>query len=173
MWGGSKEEASQFGQFLNSNPMGLSFTFNHETNLVNYLDVTLRGDQGMGVKIQPYRKSTASNSVLLATSCHPSHVTNNLPVGELIRMKRNSSDMDSYSIVSKRAPTIGNIILPSLYNSKEQKWNWLDTNGFFKCHHNKCLACQFPLETKKFASASRGIEFPIASFINCNTKYGI
>lgn len=44
----------------------------------------------------PYRKDTATNFILMESSCHPSHVTRNLPVGELIRVKRNSSLTDTY-----------------------------------------------------------------------------
>lgn len=38
----------------------------------------------------------ARNSTLLATSCHPSHVIHNLPVGEFIRTKRNCSSHDVF-----------------------------------------------------------------------------
>lgn len=95
------EEALQFSQFINSNVMGLQFTYNHEPYTINFLDVTLVGDCNKGVLIKPFRKSTATNSVLLATSSHPAHVTKNLPVGELIRIKRKSSSVESYELAKQ------------------------------------------------------------------------
>lgn len=43
------------------------------------------------------KKTTATNSILSATSCHPAHVINNIPLGELIRLKRNCSDSAEFN----------------------------------------------------------------------------
>lgn len=82
---------------------------------MDFLNVTLVGDCDKGVLIKPFRKSTATNSVLLATSCHLSHVTKNLPVGELIRMKRNSSLVESYELAKQQT-------LMRLENRQYPKW---------------------------------------------------
>lgn len=78
--------------------MNLRFTHSFQSNSVNFLDVTLTGNNNM-VFISPYRKSTATNSTLMSTSCHPNHVVKNLAVGELIRMKRNSTLPEVYDQV--------------------------------------------------------------------------
>lgn len=101
MWGGTETQAKQFAESLNNNDMNLKFTFVFSTNKVDFLDVTLTGDPTAGIVICPYRKVTATNSILMASSCHPSHVTRNLPVGELIRGKRNSSTSVIYENTKK------------------------------------------------------------------------
>ncbi|CAJ0953387.1 unnamed protein product [Ranitomeya imitator] len=49
------------------------------------------------VAVSPYRKSTDSNSILEAHSCHPKHVIKNIPVGEFIRLKRNCSSAAQFT----------------------------------------------------------------------------
>lgn len=44
--------------------------------------------------VSPNRKTTARNATLLTTSCHPEHVIHNVPIGELIRMKRNCTSLE-------------------------------------------------------------------------------
>lgn len=45
----------------------------------------------------------ATNSTLRADSCHPPHVIKNIPVIELIRLKRNCWDSDPFKTVEKEA----------------------------------------------------------------------
>lgn len=93
--GGTQEEAILFVEYLNTNGMNLRLTYSCSTPDVHFLDVTLVGTDSLGVTISPHRKSTATNSILMATSCHPAHVKN-LPVGELIRAKQNSTRTEVY-----------------------------------------------------------------------------
>lgn len=76
--------------------MNLQFTFEFRSDSINFLDVTFTWDREFGIKVAPYRKPTASNATLLASSCHPPHVVRNVPIGELIHMKRNSTTSDIY-----------------------------------------------------------------------------
>lgn len=85
------DQAISFVDYINNNNLNLKFTFEYNCTTITFLDVLLTGNIDTGVIISPYRKSTAANSVLLATSCHPEHVTKNLPIGELVRMKCNST----------------------------------------------------------------------------------
>lgn len=99
MWGGSREEATHMASYMNQNSMNLRFTHHYESKSIDFLDVTLVGSGK--VLVYPFRKATACNSILSAKSCHPSHVIKNLPVGELIRSKRNCSDMDHFGQVEQ------------------------------------------------------------------------
>lgn len=47
-------------------------------------------------------KDMARNSTLLASSCHPEHVVHNIPVGELIRTKRNCSTDQAFTREQKK-----------------------------------------------------------------------
>ncbi|CAJ0963763.1 unnamed protein product [Ranitomeya imitator] len=53
-------------------------------------------NSGSIITISPFRKNTATNSILHAKSCHPRHVIKNIPVGELYRFKRNSTTKEVY-----------------------------------------------------------------------------
>lgn len=214
----------------------------------------------------------ARNTILMANSCHPKHVTKNLPIGELIRVKRNctlpevfleeqdntfsrlrerayppwaldcartkvrgidrmtlldSSHKSSknksgrralrdtnknpvtfstiYSpqyrkitniikkhlpllrgnrkmctildtgirYVSRRAPTLGSIISPSLFTVETPSANWLSTRGFFGCGSARCTACKYAKNSQSVVSVSNGSTHQIRSYINCNSKYVI
>lgn len=91
----------------------MKFTFSVDVQCINFLDITLQGDaQRWIIHILPYRKRMARNSTLLTTSCHLSHVIQNLPVRELIRTKRNCSSNDDFFGPTER----------SLQNLKYPKW---------------------------------------------------
>lgn len=64
----------------------LTHVFNNES--IHFLDVTL--NENPGIIISLYHKPTATNTPLLALSCHLSHVTKNIPVAELVHVKWNS-----------------------------------------------------------------------------------
>lgn len=70
--------------------------------------------------------------------------------------------------ISKRAPTIGNMVSPSLYNSHNQLGNWLSSKGFYRCGRNQCLACTHAKETQNIESRSNGQKFPIQI---CNLRF--
>ncbi|XP_056423823.1 uncharacterized protein LOC130362802 [Hyla sarda] len=107
LFGGSDVAVIQeFNNFMNSNEHNLYFTFCFEHEIVNFLDLTLRGDRDTGnITTSTYRKKNAVNSILHAGSCHPSHVMENLPLGEIMRACRNCS-LDN-DFISERV-AIGN-----------------------------------------------------------------
>lgn len=76
--------------------MNLKFTFFFYDKIIIFLDINLTGDLDRGITISPYRKPTANNTILEASSCHLKHVITNIPVGELIRTKRNCTDDNTY-----------------------------------------------------------------------------
>lgn len=92
---------ASFHQYLNQNDLNKKFTYCHHRTTITFFDVSLERDITRGVTVSPFRKETATNSVLLASSCHSSHVVKNLPVGELVRVKRNSSTIDIYNKVKQ------------------------------------------------------------------------
>lgn len=63
---------------------------------IEYLDLTLMGHPDSStVTSRTFRKPCAGNSLLQASSCHPSHTIKSLPTGEFIGVRRNcSTEMD-------------------------------------------------------------------------------
>ncbi|CAJ0956544.1 unnamed protein product [Ranitomeya imitator] len=91
IWKGDDMLITDFIKYVNNNDFNLSFTFNTSKTSINYLDISL------SLLFPPYRKSTDSNSILEAHSCHPKHVIKNIPVGEFIRLKRNCSSAAQFT----------------------------------------------------------------------------
>lgn len=87
----------EFISYLNHNAFGLFFTYEFDKYSIPFLDILLFIDKDASViQTKTYRKSTASNSILHANSCHPVHTKRNIPVGEMLRSKRNCSDQMQY-----------------------------------------------------------------------------
>lgn len=81
---------------------------------------------------------------------------------------------EGVQFVSRRAPTLGCLISPSLFTSSHPNHNWLSTKGFHSCGQAKCTVCQFAKNAQNFTSTVYGTSsFSIRSYLNCNTKYVI
>ena len=78
-----------------------------------------------------------------------------------------------FKAVSRRAPTLGRSLSPSLFTSKTIHHNWLSFKGTFKCGIKSCIYCGFIKTGPNVTSCSNGREFEIKSFINCNTKHTV
>lgn len=87
-----QELAMKFAKYINENEMNLEFAHTCNRETIHFLDVNLTCDIKIGMTISPYNKPMATNATLLASSCHPHHITKNIPVGELIWVHRNSSN---------------------------------------------------------------------------------
>ncbi|KAM4021789.1 coagulation factor XIII B chain-like [Anomaloglossus baeobatrachus] len=96
IWSGPTDTIRDFLTFINDNDFNLKFTSSYHETTMNFLDITLCSENTNRVIIKPYRKSTATNSIVTADSCHHSRTKHNIPVGELIRMKRNCSQPSDY-----------------------------------------------------------------------------
>lgn len=93
-------------EYANNNSLNLEFSFDTHQDSIVFLDITLTGCVTSGnIYTRTYRKECAGNSLLLATSCHPVHTMQSVPVGEYIRAKRNcpeTSFLEECKVVSSR-----------------------------------------------------------------------
>ena len=80
-WIGSETDLLKFDYWLNQINSRLKFTLKH-----SYKEV-----KKIIIESSMYSKSSDSHSYLLPSSCHPSHVCRNIPVGVMKRIKRNCS----------------------------------------------------------------------------------
>lgn len=73
--------------------------------------------------------------------------------------------------VSRRAPSLGRRLSPSLYTSTKTPTHWLKFKGTFGCGINSCIYCPFVKKGDTVLSVTTGKTHKIKSFINCNTWF--
>lgn len=105
LWENMGSRVKKFVDFINQNPLNLKFTYSSDPTTIQFLDLTLIGDTSKCVTISPHRKSTAKNSTLLTTSCHPAHIIHNIPLGELVCTKRNCTTPEVHQKAEQEART--------------------------------------------------------------------
>ncbi|XP_069499168.1 uncharacterized protein [Ambystoma mexicanum] len=96
IWDGSREEADCFVTWLNQQNRFLKFTGSICDCETHFLDITIFHHNG-SLKVKPYNKTTDKNSLLHFNSHHAKHLKNNLPFGQFLRLKRNSSLKDDFA----------------------------------------------------------------------------
>ncbi|XP_078543346.1 uncharacterized protein LOC144828767 [Lissotriton helveticus] len=95
IWDGPAPELMSYFDFLNDNPFNVQFTMEHDQQSINFLDVTFF-IQDNTVHSRTHRKATSCNSTLHHNSSHPLHIIDNIPYGEMIRMRRNCSTEETF-----------------------------------------------------------------------------
>ena len=68
---------------------------NHSTDNIPFLDISISLKDGY-LTTDLYTKPTDSHAYLPPTSCHPHHVTRNIPYSQFLRLKRLCSDNTTY-----------------------------------------------------------------------------
>ncbi|XP_056390615.1 uncharacterized protein LOC130284359 [Hyla sarda] len=76
-----------------------------------------------------------------------------------------------YMCVSRRAPTLGQMLSPSLFtDGPTKKPTWLKHTGSYKCCANRCVCCSYIHNSNTFVSCSNKDSFVIKQYINCSTS---
>ena len=105
LWCGTVESLHSFIKEINTINSSIQFTLSHtflpsdmstnspvcpcvRTTSLPFLDTSLSIQDGR-VVVDLYRKPTDRNQYLLTSSCHPTHVTNNIPFSLALRIVRN------------------------------------------------------------------------------------
>ena len=93
LWIGTESEFEDFMKYINSVHPHIKFTatYNFATKTVPFLDVLVTVRDGK-IITDLYRKPSATVQYLLPTSCHPGHVTRNIPFSLGYRILRIVSD---------------------------------------------------------------------------------
>ena len=107
LWCGSVESLHSFITDINTINPSIQFTLSHnfqptdmiinnpctcdKTTSIAFLDTSLSIQEGR-VMVDLYRKPTDRNQYLLTSSCHPAHVTKNIPYSLALRIVRICSD---------------------------------------------------------------------------------
>ncbi|PIO25998.1 hypothetical protein AB205_0190500, partial [Aquarana catesbeiana] len=97
IWEGSRESAIDFISFLNNNSNNIRLDHVISDTSVNFLDVTLTKINNT-ISTKVYFKMTDRNSYLSIRSGHHPNWIKNIPKGQMLRVRRNCSDLDTYAI---------------------------------------------------------------------------
>ncbi|XP_056419563.1 uncharacterized protein LOC130361029 [Hyla sarda] len=85
---GTSIELEEFIARLNCNSINIKLTYSIGKPSIDFLDIKIDVDEQGFITTDLFRKQTAANMVLHATSAHPRHLINNIPVGQYIRARR-------------------------------------------------------------------------------------
>ncbi|KAJ1145855.1 hypothetical protein NDU88_012138 [Pleurodeles waltl] len=95
IWKGNIDQAKAFAQWVNTLDTNLRFTSTISDSEVSFLDlrITLKGGR---LHSSVFHKPTDRNSLLLYNSHLPKALRDNLPIGQLLRIRRNCSDTSDF-----------------------------------------------------------------------------
>lgn len=91
-----------FVAWLNNIHPTISFTLESSTTSINFLDTTVYLTDRSTLAIRPFIKKTDMNTYLHFRSFHPHHLRSNIPYGQFLRVKRNSTSEWDYKTHSQQ-----------------------------------------------------------------------
>lgn len=101
VWTGPRDKLLQFLHKLDTNDLNLKFTFKIDTKQISFLDLNIikQPDGTLGTDL--YRKPTAGNTLLFATSAHPTPLVRSIPYAQYLRLRRNCSQESDFKLQAK------------------------------------------------------------------------
>lgn len=93
---------TDFLDWLNSIHESIKFTMEGSTTEVHFLDTIVFKDETNLLAVKPYIKPTDKNNYLHFFSHHKHQLKCNIPYGQLLRIKRNSTHHRDYQFHAKR-----------------------------------------------------------------------
>ena len=99
IWRGEVQELNEFIQFMNQQHPNIKFvaTFDVETRSVPFLDMNISINENGYLETDLYTKETAKIQYLLPSSCHPGHVSKNIPYSLTYRLLRICSNHETFN----------------------------------------------------------------------------
>jgi len=112
----NEEDLKNMMTWMNTRFKFIKFTCNYDfqDKSVEYLDVKV-SIRNTKIITNMYRKPMATNSYLLKSSCHPNHVTNNIPYGLALRIKMICSEQESFE---KEVQKLKSMLVKRNYKAK-------------------------------------------------------
>uniref|UniRef100_A0A803JHB8 Reverse transcriptase domain-containing protein n=1 Tax=Xenopus tropicalis TaxID=8364 RepID=A0A803JHB8_XENTR len=74
-------------------------------------------------------------------------------------------------VVARRAPTLGNLLSPTLWRSCPTRATWLTTKGTYPCGAKRCVTCKHIKRSTVFYSSLTGKSYSMRVYANCNTQH--
>jgi hypothetical protein len=100
IWRASVEDLKAFLSFINDQHPYIKFTatYDNTTKTIPFLDMSVSiNDDGL-LETDLFRKETAKVQYLLRSSCHPAHITKNIPFSLAFNIKRICSKDEDFKI---------------------------------------------------------------------------
>ena len=100
IWRASVEDLETFIEFINDQHPYIKFTATYDTTTktIPFLDMSVSiNDDGL-LETDLFKKETAKVQYLLRASCHPGHITKNIPYSLLYTVKRICSKGEDFKI---------------------------------------------------------------------------
>lgn len=113
IWSGDRDSLTDFCFRLNTNTKNIKLTWEISTDKINFLDLLIKKEENF-LTTQTYFKTVDRNSYLPLDSCHHNTWLENIPKGQLIRLRRNCSDKQTYM---KQAEMIGERFIQKGYKT--------------------------------------------------------
>ncbi|XP_069615983.1 uncharacterized protein [Ranitomeya imitator] len=96
IWQGSEASLNSFLNRLNNNHLNINLTWKYSRDKVEFLDVALVKDGEGFISTNVFRKSTATNALLHATSSHHPQTFKSVPISQFLRIRCICSDDHSF-----------------------------------------------------------------------------
>ena len=98
LWRGTEEELEKFIKHINSQHEHIKFTatYDRQSRSVPFLDVEVSIDEDGYIQTDLYKKPTSVAQYLMPSSCHPSHITRNIPYSLAYRLLRICSKKEKF-----------------------------------------------------------------------------
>lgn len=96
LWEGSERELEECINCMQQNTLNLKFTFTYSETSVTFLDTIITKNADGSLSSGFFRKPTAGNTILHASSAHPRPLLWAIPYSQYLRLKRNCSDQESF-----------------------------------------------------------------------------
>ena len=104
IWQGEVQELNEFIDFINQQHPSIKFvpTFNTETKSIPFLDMNICINKDGIIETSLYKKETTKIQYLLPSSCHPGHVTKNIPYSLCYRLLRLCSNKENFDSITRQ-----------------------------------------------------------------------
>ncbi|KAM5129386.1 vomeronasal type-2 receptor 26-like [Mantella aurantiaca] len=103
IWTGSLPDLESFLREMNTNNYGIKFTSTYSATEIHFLDLVIFVDGGKPCT-KSFFKETDRNSFIPTDSCHHPKWKDNIPKGQLLRMRRNCTKIEDYQTQSRTMP---------------------------------------------------------------------
>ena len=98
IWQGNVDELSEFITHINQQHPFIKFTetYNVETKSIPFLDMMVHFNDDGFIETDLYKKDTTRAQYLLPSSCHPGHITKNIPYSLAYKLLRICSKEETF-----------------------------------------------------------------------------
>ncbi|CAJ0955764.1 unnamed protein product [Ranitomeya imitator] len=170
---GSEASLITFMMSLNDNPYNIKLMYKYSKKEVEFLDVLIQTDSNGFLTTDVYRKSTAVNALLHASSAHHPQTTRAIPVGQFLRMRH--EDLSRYlpanpSVTWRRSKNLKDLLTRSHYVAPQKSYFSTRAGpvwGSFQC--GDCSACQYMDRAFTFDNNGMTRAYKITHHISCTT----